>query len=68
MPASSDQKGGAMYFAHPAEPYAKRRCIEDNASDVALMLDVDDVDPADVSEDRVRQMVEALNLYFYPAD
>jgi hypothetical protein len=44
----------------------KWRTIEDDASDVRLTLDTDDVNPADVSEWRVARIVRALNREFYP--
>lgn len=55
-----------MFRADPPERYAKSRAIYDNASDIHLDLDTDDVNPDDVSEEVVQRLVKALNAEFYP--
>jgi len=55
-----------MFRAEEATRWAKSRAITDDASDIHLDLDTDDVNPADVTEANVQRIVDALNEAFYP--
>lgn len=46
--------------------YDKRAVISDDASDIWLELDIDDVSPDEVNEESIERIVRALNQEFYP--
>lgn len=53
-----------MFRSHPMGD-RKALDIYDDASDIRLTLDTDDVNPDDVSETNVKRIVDGLNREFY---
>lgn len=55
-----------MFRADEKTTWAKFQRIWDDATDIVLDLDTDDVNPEDVTEENVQRLVDALNREFYP--
>lgn len=54
-----------MFHHEPWSPFSKQQEIRDDASDVVLYLDTDDVNPDEVSEHTAERICTALNDHFY---
>lgn len=57
-----------MFGVDPYRAGAKSAHIHDNASDISLDLDMDDVNPDDVSPQAINAIVRALNREFYESE
>ena len=55
------------FVADTYDQYAKRRRIHDTGSDVTLYLDTDDVNPDDVTDEKVQALVYRLNNPVLPS-